>query len=175
MLRFVNDGGIGTNNSPEKKNDKALVQKKIGVIHSGSANTPGVDEAIDTFFVGLQALGWDESNLQILPTAFADGSPQTLNQIAAQMITDDVTVLIAAGGTAAALAGQAATATQITKTPVVFTSVRDWTTTAANSNLTGIIADFDARSRAARSAMRHGTPSHPFRHTCEFRPSGFGQ
>jgi len=110
--------------------------KKIGFMHSGTKNNH--DDHVKAFKAGLASAGYDEtganSNVNI-PDSYADDQPANLNTIAGDFLDpkkQNVDLLVAAGGSASALAAKASTNTK----PIVFTSVSFSTRPAPN--MTGI-------------------------------------
>jgi putative tryptophan/tyrosine transport system substrate-binding protein len=107
--------------------------KNIGFMHSGTRGNH--DDHVKAFKAGLAFAGYDESggnpNVKI-PDGYADDQPANLGTIAGDFVKQNVDLLVAAGGSASALAAQAATNTK----SIVFTSVSFSTRPAAN--MTGI-------------------------------------
>jgi hypothetical protein len=124
----------------------------IGIIHSGSPG-PIQKKEIATLTLSLESAGFvdGQSGFSIPTPLFADDDPQKLRQHADQFLQQNVDVLVAAGGSISARVAKDATATS--GTPVVFTSVADPVSPAAN--MTGVCRTHHrARPHATDPAAR---------------------
>ena len=84
-------------------------------------NLPGSRHLQEAFSQGLRALGYVEGRNVIIEYRDAEGRPERLLALAAELVALKVEVIMAGPGTAAALAAKQATPT----VPVVFTGVGD--------------------------------------------------
>ena len=114
-----------------------MATMQIGIMHSGTK--PRHDKHINAITDGIKSLGLSDTgsnpDFKIAPPKHADDQP--LDTIAAALNSDNtIDLIVAAGGTASALAAKTATSGSGKK--VVFTSVAAWPVAAAN--MTGIIA-----------------------------------
>jgi putative tryptophan/tyrosine transport system substrate-binding protein len=126
----------------KKKKVKVAAKRTIGIMHSGT-DKPAHQIHIDAFIQALEAAGYDEAkthnNLDIKARLFAEDDPGKLTGHAKSLINSHhVEVVVAAGGTASALAAKSVTDTQMNPTSVVFTSFAD--PASPVKNMTGICA-----------------------------------
>jgi putative ABC transport system substrate-binding protein len=91
----------------------------IGFLGSQSRDTMG--PILPWFWRGLGELGFIEGKNVRIEYRWAEDRYDQLPTMAAELVRDNVTVIVASGGNAAALAAKAATA----KIPIVFTAVAD--------------------------------------------------
>ncbi len=117
----------------------AVKVARIGYLApSGSLSFPQLTEA---FRQGLRDLGYVEGRNIVIEYRFAEGKPERLAVLAAELVALNVDVIVTAGGTPAALAAKQAT----TSVPIVFIAAGDpMTSGLVNSlarpggNLTGL-------------------------------------
>lgn len=115
-----------------------MATMQIGIMHSGKKGRH--DNHINAITDGIKSLGLSDTgsnpDFKIAPPKYADDG--SLDPIA-HILDSDATInlIVAAGGTASALAAKSATTAGSGK-PVVFTSVAAWPTPVAN--MTGIVA-----------------------------------
>jgi putative ABC transport system substrate-binding protein len=76
---------------------------------------------VETFLQGLRDLGYVEGQHLVIDIRYAEGRPERLPELAADLVRLPVDVLVAAGGTPVALAAKHATTT----IPIVMTNVGD--------------------------------------------------
>jgi putative ABC transport system substrate-binding protein len=109
----------------------------VGIIHSGSPGPVQMKE-IATLALNLESAGFVDSQngFSIAAPRFGNDDPQKLRNHADFFVQQTVDVLVAAGGSISARVAKEATATS--GTPVVFTSVADPVSPAAN--MTGVCA-----------------------------------
>jgi putative ABC transport system substrate-binding protein len=86
----------------------------IGILASASPDANAT--RLETFREGLKAAGYIEGRNVTFDYRWAQGQNDRLPEVAAQLVQRQVAVLVAAGGTASALAAKAAT----TSIPIVF-------------------------------------------------------
>ena len=92
---------------------------RIGYLATGLA--AGDPRAREAFRQGLHDLGYVEGRDVVIEYRFAEGKPERLPTLAAELVALKVDVLVTAGGTAAALAAQQGTRSL----PIVFDAVGD--------------------------------------------------
>jgi ABC-type uncharacterized transport system substrate-binding protein len=114
-----------------------MATTRIGIMHSGTP--PRHDSHINAITDGIMSLGLSNTggtpDFEVARIEHAKDQP--LDSIARNLNSDTtIGLIVAAGGTASALAAK--TATSGSGKWVVFTSVAEWTTAVAN--MTGIIA-----------------------------------
>jgi putative ABC transport system substrate-binding protein len=139
----------------------------IGIMHSGS---PGRhDNHINNAFVeGIKSLGLSDTGANAdfhiaLPVKWARDNPDNLPIIAGELDTDGtINVIVAAGGTASALAARNQTGPNgsNSRKKVVFTSVSAWPVDV--DNMTGVIArttDLDPDRLEKLSKLLPGDPT----------------
>src|SRR5262245_54356555 len=116
--RGLHMGSIDSDRHAKAQNDKAsmLAGTKIGILHSGSADAYG--QQISALLNGLSDAGYVDGENATIIYKWADNDAQTLAANAAALVQTPVDVIVAAGGTVAALAAKAATTT----IPIVFTT-----------------------------------------------------
>jgi putative tryptophan/tyrosine transport system substrate-binding protein len=112
---------------------------QIGIMHSGTQGRH--DSHINAITDGIKSLGLSNTgsnpDFKVAPPKYA--KDQSMDPIAQNLDSDTaINVIVAAGGTASALAAKNQTAKSGSGKPVVFTSVAAWPTAVAN--MTGIIA-----------------------------------
>jgi putative tryptophan/tyrosine transport system substrate-binding protein len=120
-----------------------MAAKQIGIMHSG---TPGRhDNHIDALVEGIKSLGLSDTggnaDFKIAAKKYAKDKPADLQSIAKDLDLDGaIDYIVAAGGTASALAAQNQTGPNGSGSgkTVVFTSVAVWPIDVAN--VTGVIA-----------------------------------
>jgi putative tryptophan/tyrosine transport system substrate-binding protein len=100
---------------------RMLNAPKIGILHSGSADAYG--QQISAFLNGLSDAGYVDGENVAIQYTWADNVASTLTNNANALVQVPVDVIVAAGGSIAALAAQ--TATNAIRIPVVFTTVTD--------------------------------------------------
>lgn len=83
---------------------------KVGRLTGGSANDPFYKESFEAFRQGLRELGWSEGQNILIESRWTGDKPQSLRQVAAELVKLPVDVLVANGATMVQ-AAQAATAT----------------------------------------------------------------
>lgn len=93
---------------------------EIGLLLITSRRHPGADQLLRPFLLGMRELGYEEGGNLVIHWAEAEGRPQHLPVLAAQLAARKVH-LIVAGGHEAALAARDAT----TEIPIVFVAARD--------------------------------------------------
>lgn len=93
---------------------------EIGLLLVTSRGHPGADQLLWPFLQGMRELGYTERSNLLIHWAEAEGSPQRLPALAAQLAARKVD-LIVAGGHEAALAARDVT----TEIPIVFVAARD--------------------------------------------------
>jgi len=102
---------------------------RIGYLATGlEAGDPRNREA---FRQGMRELGYVEGRSLVIEYRFAEGKPERLPALAAELVALKVDVLVTAGGTAAALAAKRATRTL----PIVFDAVGDPVTSGLVTSL----------------------------------------
>jgi putative ABC transport system substrate-binding protein len=110
----------------QKKNGnrskKAVAQFKVGLLHSGSKNNTDHDEVKEAFIAGAALAGLNRPEIDLDPK-FAEDDHSQLEDLARELIDEDVVLIIAAGGSASAAAARKATATVLNPPAVIFTSV----------------------------------------------------
>jgi ABC-type uncharacterized transport system substrate-binding protein len=96
---------------------------RIGYLFPGtlSNSPPPPNSSRQAFRRGLRDLGYVEGQNIVIEYRYADGKPDRLADLAAEMVRLKLDVILAAGGIESALAAQKATKT----IPIVFTSVSD--------------------------------------------------
>jgi putative ABC transport system substrate-binding protein len=94
-------------------------QPVIGVLGTTSFNS--TPERFSAFFEGLKGLGYVEGRNVAVEYRLADGRPDRLPSLAADLVRRQVAVIVTTGGGLAALAAKAATST----IPIVFAAVGD--------------------------------------------------
>jgi len=92
---------------------------KVGILHSGSQDSHGPHLA--ALLGALSDAGYIDGDNVEIDTRWSDDDPNKLASHAQTLVTNRVDVIIAAGGSASALAAKAKTST----IPVVFTTVTD--------------------------------------------------
>jgi putative tryptophan/tyrosine transport system substrate-binding protein len=110
---------------------------QIGIMHSGKQGNH--NDHINAITDGIRSLGLSDTgtnpDFKVAPPQYAND--QSLDPVAQNLNSDNtIDLIVAAGGTASALAAK--NATSVSGKPVVFTSVGTWSTAVAN--MTGIIA-----------------------------------
>ena len=90
----------------------------IGYLGIGS---PGTEVPLAAFRQGLSEAGYAEGQNVTIDYRWAEGNPERLPALAAELVMLKVRVILTTGGTLAAIAAKRATAT----IPIVFTSVGD--------------------------------------------------
>jgi putative ABC transport system substrate-binding protein len=103
----------------EQGKARLLAVPKIGVLHSGAADAYG--QQISAFLSGLSDAGYVDGDNVTIQYTWADNVAATLTANAAALVAVPVDVIVAAGGSIAALTAQAAT----NSIPIVFTTVTD--------------------------------------------------
>jgi len=93
---------------------------RLGILASGSP-PPRPGGSVETFLHGLRDLGYVEGQNLVIAIRYAEGRPERLPELAADLVRHPVDVLVAAGGTPVALAAKRATTT----IPIVMTNVGD--------------------------------------------------
>jgi len=101
---------------------------RIGYLSSSLAANPHIQEA---FRQGLRDLGYIEGRNVVIEYRDAEGKPERLPALAAELVTLKVDVILVGGGTRVTLAAMQATTT----IPIVFTSVGDPVTSGLVTNL----------------------------------------
>ena len=114
-----------------------MATMQIGIMHSGTQGKH--DKHIKAITDGIKSLGLSDTgphpDFKVAHTKY--GNDQPLDTIAQNLDSDTaINLIVAAGGTASALAAK--NATSVSGKRVVFTSVGKWP--AAVANMTGIIA-----------------------------------
>jgi ABC-type uncharacterized transport system substrate-binding protein len=118
-----------------------MATMQIGIMHSG---TPGNhDKHINAITDGIKSLGLSDTggnaDFKIAAQKYAKDDPGQLQKIAQDLDSDtNIGLILAAGGTASALAARDQTKKSGSGKRVVFTSVAAWPGDVAN--MTGIIA-----------------------------------
>ena len=136
-----------------------MATMQIGIMHSGTKGKH--DNPINAIIDGIKSLGLSDTgsnpDFKVPPPKYADD--QSLDPIAKSLDSDaTIDLIVAAGGTASALAAKSATSGSGKR--VVFTSVAAWPTAVAN--MTGIIArttelDRDRLERLAKLLPKNAT------------------
>jgi len=124
--------------SKKKGKSAAAALPVIGILHSGSedANRP----QIAALLTAIANAGYiDGENVTIPDPLYANDNPTTLANNAASLVTGTgaANVIVAAGGTAAAVAAKTANTNAGTQVPIVFTTVTD-------PVLSGLVVKLDA-------------------------------
>ena len=101
---------------------------RIGYLSSSLAANPHIQEA---FRQGLRDLGYIEGRNVVIEYRDAEGKPERLPALAAELVTLKVDVILVGGGTRVTLAAMQATTT----IPIVFTGVGDPVTSGLVTNL----------------------------------------
>jgi putative ABC transport system substrate-binding protein len=117
-----------------------MATTQIGIMHSGTpgkhkSHTDALEEGIKS--LGLSDVGVDP-DFKIAATKYAKDKPNELKNIAQELDKPNIDIIVAAGGTASALAAKEQTAASGSGKKVVFTSVAAWPVVV--DNMTGIIA-----------------------------------
>ncbi len=110
----------------------ADAEETIRVARIGFLSTSGnLAQPIEAFQRGLRDLGYVEGRNLVIEYRSAEGKPERLSSLAAELIALKVDVIVAAGGTSAALAARQATKT----IPIVFPAVGDPVTSGLIASL----------------------------------------
>jgi putative tryptophan/tyrosine transport system substrate-binding protein len=106
----------------QNEKPRKTAQFTIGFLHSGSEQNNDHKELIDALIEGAELSGLPKQDFDIKPK-YAEDRHETLEQLARELIDQKIKLLVAAGGTASAVAVQKVTATMLDPPDVVFTSV----------------------------------------------------
>jgi len=105
---------------------------RIGYIHPGSADPgSGTVSLFEAFRQGLRDLGYVEGRNVLIELRIAQGKPERLSALAAELVALKVEVIVTGGGTLAAQAAQHASSTL----PIVAVSVGDPVTSGLVTSL----------------------------------------
>jgi putative ABC transport system substrate-binding protein len=94
---------------------------RIGYLALAGSSDPILAHTLEAFRQGLRELGWVEGENIALEVRWADGRVERLPEVAAELVSLPIDVLVAGGGTQNALAAKQATST----IPVVMVAVSD--------------------------------------------------
>jgi len=115
---FLGTMALGVFHGPLAAGAKPRKTFGVGVL---SPFSPGSDQAFRTFRDTLRELGYAEGQQVTFEYRWADGKPEKLPELAAELVRTKVDVVVTAWGTPAALAAKNATTT----VPVVAVGVAD--------------------------------------------------
>jgi ABC-type uncharacterized transport system substrate-binding protein len=85
--------------------------RQIGYLFSGSQAVTAFRGAFEAFRQALRALGWVEGQNLVIESRYAEGQPERLPELAADLVRRHVEVLVVAGGPVPVRAAQQATQT----------------------------------------------------------------